>query len=95
MQVTNKGRGEAVVQSWGFDVEGPDGKAGVVLGPLQQSHFGPDLPCIVKGLSSEMWNVDQGALEEMASNGGFARLRPFVTLGDGTRVEGEGQRVVP
>jgi hypothetical protein len=88
VKVTNKGRGEAVVQGWGFGVEGPGGKVGVINGPLQPSKIGPDLPHTVKGLDSAIWNLDQDFLERRASRDGYETLRPFVDLGDGTRVEG-------
>lgn len=93
VKVTNKGRGEAVVQSWGFGLEGPGGKVGVIAGPIEPTKIGPDLPHTVKGLDTAIWNIDQDSLERRASRDGYETMRPFVDLGDGTRVQGSVQRI--
>jgi len=85
---TNKGRGSASIQNWGFMMDSLEGDGGLIFGSMYSIAFGPKVPCTIEGLSSESWFMDRAGLREAVANCKGTNVRPFVDLGDGQRIQG-------
>lgn len=85
---TNSGRGDANIRNWGFTVDVPGGKGGLIFGGMSGQTLGPKLPCVLAGLNSETWFIDREGLRQAVAEKGGTNVRPFVDLGNGTRIHG-------
>ena len=85
---TNFGRGSANIKAWGLFLERDLGDAGLIIGPLQGNIFGPPTPLVINGLDSANWGVEASLVDGEVSRAGYQAVRPFVDLGDGSRVYG-------
>ena len=88
MTATNKGRGEANIRNWGFTMDCTDGQGGLIFGAMFARAYGPQIPCALGGLDSQTWFLDrEGLFQSIAEKGGY-NVKPFVDLGNGTRILG-------
>lgn len=86
---TNKGRGQANIRNWGFTMDCPGkGQAGVIFGTMYGHALGPRVPYVLAGLNSETWFMDRDGLRQAIALQSGSNVRPFVDLGDGSRIHG-------
>lgn len=86
---TNTGRGAANVRNWGFTMECPgQNQAAVIFGSMYPHSLGPSTPHVVAGLDEATWFMDREGLRQAIAENGGQNVKPFVNLGDGTKVLG-------